>query len=262
MGEFFLHVELVCPSLQAANKSLLALDSCASATQSATPGVTTYIFYRSAAVTKRLAQASAGEVGIEYLEVYLDDAAFWGHVKSREWAGGYQQLTDLANRRARFVYFAGNPSEDIQRSKSWQELDATPVDMTSTVIYEPTADPTVSGFEFLSLYLDGVDSAPSLAAIAQHASWMTCAAFPHPTLNSVTRFIGVRQPAPLTPTEFNDWQMLLSHQPTGQATLIATEPSPLQGLMERSQLMLQVTLKQHSGYAIHPFAPTKTSSAR
>ena len=44
---FALHVELVCPDDAAANESLFGLDSCASATQSAGPGVPTYIFFRS-----------------------------------------------------------------------------------------------------------------------------------------------------------------------------------------------------------------------
>ena len=255
MDPFFLHVELVCPNLAAANASLLALDSCASATQSATPGVTTYIFYRSAAVTRRLANASAGEVGIEYLEVYLDDESFWGHVKSREWLGGFERLTDPNNRIARHVYFAGKPSETITSSQSWAELNATPIDMTATTLYKPEANAAHAGYEFLSLYSDGADNICALMRIAQQASWVTSAAFPHPHLDGVSKLIGVRRPLPLTTPERSDWETLLSTPVEGQATLIATEPSPLQELLDRSQLSVRLILKQHSGYAMHPLAP-------
>ncbi len=118
---FALHVELVCPDDAAANESLFGLDSCASATQSAGPGVPTYIFFRSAAVTRRIAKHTPSAVGLEYLELYLDARAFSQHVASDEWMAGLQRLTRDGQRLERRVYWAGSPPASVRRTRSWTD---------------------------------------------------------------------------------------------------------------------------------------------
>ncbi len=193
-------------------------------------------------------------MGIEYLEVYLDDEAFWGHVQSTEWMTGFAQLTDPANRLSRHVYYAGDPSESIRRSDSWTALEAVSIDMGATVLHRPQAAANGLGYEFVSIYVD--TDVSKLSSIANHPDWVTCAAFAHPRLEGVARFLGVRRPQPLSAEAMSEWRRWLSQQLTGEATLITTEPSPLVDLLQGTNLTVQATVKQHSGYAIHPILPT------
>lgn len=261
---FALHVELVCRDDAAANECLFGLDSCASATQTAGPGVPTYIFFRSAAVTRRIATHTPHAVGLEYLELYLDARAFWDHVASDEWMAGLKRLTREGQRLERRVYWAGTPPESVRRTRSWTDLDAVQLEPCVQRLFDPARAHEQQGAEFVSLFLDhGSEQtgiASRLAALDGDPAWITLLAFPHPTLPRVSRLLGVRRPQPLGASEHAAWQSLLAHVDGGEATVIGIEPAPLAGMLERSTLSVRSSLRVHAGYPLHPFAGSYTAA--
>ncbi len=255
---FMLHVELICSDEAAANESLFGLDSCASATQSAGPGVPTYLFFKSAAVTRRIANHTPVAVGLEYLELYLDARAFRDHVASDEWMAGLKRLTRDGNRVERRVYWAGSPPESVRRTRSWTDLNAVQLDTCAQRLFDGTRAHEQQGCEFVSLYLDhaGPDEtiAARMAALDADPAWITFVAFRHPTLARVRRLLGVRRPQPLGMAGHAAWQSLLDSVAGGDATVIGIEPAPLAAVLERSRLSVRSSLRIHAGYPLHPFA--------